>query len=118
MNAMLAEKVRAALPEGYAQEKRMFGGVTFMVNGNMLCCAFKDGLMVRIGKAAEPAALAQPLVRRPGDSGRMPGFVFIEMAGLADPAALSYWLGLGRAYVDPMPPKAAKTKVPRSKARS
>ena len=93
----------------------MFGGVTFMVNGNMLCTAFKDGLMVRIGKAQEPSALAQPFVRRPGDSGRMPGFVFIAMEGLKDPAGLSRWLDLGRAYVDPMPPKAAKAKAVKAK---
>jgi hypothetical protein len=109
--SVLAERIRAVLPQGHAAEKRMFGGVTFLVNGNMLCCAFKQGLMVRIGKSAEAAALSRPFVRRPSaDQRRMPGFVFVEPDGLADAAALTYWLGLARAFTDRLPPKAAKTK--------
>jgi TfoX/Sxy family transcriptional regulator of competence genes len=39
----------------HVTEKRMFGGITFLLNGNMLCCASKQGLMVRVGKEAEAA---------------------------------------------------------------
>jgi hypothetical protein len=107
--SLLAARIRAVLPTGHASEKRMFGGVTFLVNGNMLCCAFKQGLMLRVGRDAEAAALSQPFVRRPGaDARRMPGFVFVEPDGIAEPAALSYWLDRARAFTDRLPPKIAK----------
>ena len=72
----LAERIRAVLPDGHAAQKRMFGGVTFLVKGNMLCCAFRHGLMLRVGTDAESAALTQPFVRRLSETRKMPGFVF------------------------------------------
>lgn len=107
---MLAERIRAVLPDGHASEKRMFGGITFLVNDNMLCCAFKQGLMVRVGKDAEAMALSQPFIRPLSTGRRMPGFVFVEPDGIAETAALSYWVGMARAYVDRLPPKTRKTK--------
>ena len=58
---LLLERVRGFLPDVTVTEKRMFGGVTLMLNGNMLCCASKKGLMVRVGKEAEVKALKLPL---------------------------------------------------------
>ena len=86
----------------------MFGGITFLVKGNMLCCAFKHGLMLRIGKDAEAGALSQPFVRRLSDTRKMPGFVFIELDGIVDSAALSRWVGMARSYVDRLPSKSPK----------
>jgi hypothetical protein len=106
----LAERIRALLPERHASEKRMFGGVTFLINGNMLCCAFKQGLMVRVGKDPEAAALSEPFIRPLSATRKMPGFVFVELDGIAKTAALSHWIGVARAYVDPLPPKKPKTK--------
>ena len=106
----LAERIRAVLAGGQATEKRMFGGVTFFVNGNMMCTAFKQGLMVRVGTEAEDAALARPFVRRPSKTRKMSGFVFVEPEGIAEKAALARWVGMGRAYVDGLPAKAAKKK--------
>jgi TfoX/Sxy family transcriptional regulator of competence genes len=106
----LAERIRAVLPNGHSSEKRMFGGITFLVKGNMLCCAFKHGLMLRVGKDAEAAALSQPFVRRLSETRKMPGFVFVEPDGIAEKAALSHWLGLARAYVDGLPAKTGKKK--------
>ena len=113
---MLADRIRAVLPDRHASEKRMFGGVTFLVKGNMLCCAFKQGLMLRVGKDAEAKALSEPSVRRLGNGRRkMPGFVFVEPDGIADEAALSHWIGMARAYVDRLPPKTAKKKTAKKK---
>jgi hypothetical protein len=106
----LAERIRAVLPDGHAAEKRMFGGVTFLVDGNMLCCAFGHGLMLRVGTDAEAGALSQPHVRRLSETRKMPGFVFVEPAGMADRSTLSHWIGMGRAYVEALPPKARKKK--------
>jgi hypothetical protein len=106
----LVERIRDVLPDGHATEKRMFGGITFLVKGNMLCCAFERGLMLRVGTDAEAKALAKPFVRRLSETRKMPGFVFVEPGGLADRAALAGWIALARAFVDPLPPKAAKKK--------
>jgi TfoX/Sxy family transcriptional regulator of competence genes len=101
----LAERIRSVLPSKYASEKRMFGGITFLVDGNMLCCAFEEGLMLRVGKQAEGIALTKPFVRPLSKTRKVGGFVFVEKAGLARAAALSRWLRLARNYVDTLPPK-------------
>jgi hypothetical protein len=88
----------------------MFGGITFLVNGNMLCCAFEEGLMLRVGKDAEAAALTKPFVRPLSKTRKMGGFVFIEQAGLTRRPALSRWIDLARSFVDPLPPKAARKR--------
>jgi hypothetical protein len=54
---ILAERIRAEFQAEHVTEKRMFGGITFLLNHNMLCCASKQGLMVRVGKDTEAAAL-------------------------------------------------------------
>jgi TfoX N-terminal domain len=111
----LAERIRAVLPDGHASEKRMFGGVTFLVSGNMLCCAFERGLMLRVGREAESAALTQPFVRCPSETRKMSGLVFVEPGGIADEAALSHWVGLARAYVDRLAPKTVTPKTVKKK---
>lgn len=109
---VLGKRIRAALAAGHVTEKRMFGGVTFLVNGNMLCCASKQGLMVRVGKDAEAAALSRPFARPCLGTGRqMAGFVMVERAGISDAEMLSRWLDIARAYVERLPPKTASAEV-------
>lgn len=104
----LTARVRARLGPLEPEEKRMFGGTTFMVAGHMLACVSKRGLMVRIGAAAEPAALARPHARPCDGTGRpMPGFVMVALAGLADEPALDGWLALARDHVATLPAKRA-----------
>jgi TfoX/Sxy family transcriptional regulator of competence genes len=108
---ILAERIRAELQVEHVTEKRMFGGITFLLNGNMLCCASKQGLMVRVGKGAEAAALSQPLARPClGTGRRMAGFIMVEPAGIRETTDLSRWLEMARAYVSRLPPKFASTK--------
>ena len=108
---LLAARVEGVLPEGLATRKRMFGGVTFLIQGNMLCCASRSGLMVRVGAEAEESALASPFARPCLGSGRrMAGFVMVEPAGLTSDAKLAGWIAKARAYVEPMPPKTASPK--------
>jgi hypothetical protein len=109
---VLAGRIRAALPAGHVTEKRMFGGVTFLLNGNMLCCASKQGLMVRVGRDAEAAALSQPFARPCLGTGRqMAGFIMVERAGIPDGGMLSQWLDMARAYVERLPPKTVTAQV-------
>jgi hypothetical protein len=103
----LAARVRALLAEEPMSEQRMFGGVAFLLNGNMLCCAGRRGLMVRIGRDAEPEALSQPFAAPCLGTGRpMAGFIMVDPAGLATDASLLHWLGLARDYVGSLPAKS------------
>jgi TfoX/Sxy family transcriptional regulator of competence genes len=117
---ILAERVRAVLDRPITV-KRMFGGLTFLLEGNMLCCVSTKGLMVRVGAAAEPEALKRPLVARCLGAGRpTAGFLLVEPQGVASDADLRAWLDLALAYVGDLPPKNAeprKTKSLGPKAR-
>src|SRR5687768_10870222 len=80
----LAQRIRTALPgvPGLT-EKKMFGGLAFLVDGNMACGVSKDNLMVRISPDAMAAALALPNVRVFDMTGRpMKGWIIVEPAGV------------------------------------
>jgi TfoX/Sxy family transcriptional regulator of competence genes len=103
----LAETLRAALTDlPGISERKMFGGLCFLMSGNMLCGTFRDGGMYRVGKANQDAALALPhtrpmaLTRRP-----MPGLVEVEAAAITDPELRGRLLGLARDFVEALPAK-------------
>lgn len=108
----LAERVRAALEGMEWVEKRMFGGITFMLNGNMLCCTTNKGLMVRVGKEAEQDALRFPHASPCDGAGhKMTGFVMIAHEGLRDDSDLSAAIKLALHYVAGLPAKAQLPKA-------
>lgn len=87
-------------------EKKMFGGICFMQNGNMLCGVHKDGGMFRVGKDNEAAALAVNGVDPLSFTGRkMGGLVDISDETLANEDALQQLLTLSNSFVGKMPPK-------------
>lgn len=87
-------------------EKRMFGGLAFMLRGNMLCGVHKGGAMMRVGPAGMAAALAMPGVRPMDFTGRpMTGFVDVEDAVMADDTARGALMALALAHVGAMAPK-------------
>ena len=95
----------------------MFGGITFLVNGNMLCSASRHGLMVRVGREAEPEALARPFARPCLGAGRrMAGFIMVEPRGIATDARLAEWVAMACGYVEALPRKKAPS-VPRKTRR-
>ena len=105
---LTAERIRSALRGNAVTEKRMFGGITMMVNGNMLCCASPRGLMIRVGAEGEAAALAKPAAAPCTATGRrMAGFVMVGHAGLATAREVESALRLAHAYVKTLPAKAA-----------
>ena len=69
----LTWRVRVALAAELVTERRMFGGTTFMLNGNMLCWAGRSGLMVRVGREGEAAALTAPFTGPCLETGRPMG---------------------------------------------
>jgi len=87
-------------------ERKMFGGLCFMQNGNMLCGVHKDGGMFRVGKENESAARQVNGVGPLSFTGRkMGGMVDISAETLADEAALAALLALADQFVGQMPPK-------------
>ena len=102
----IAASVRVALADTPAvHEVKMFGGVGFMLDGNMLVAASKRGLLARVGKDAEAEALSRPGARIMEMRGRvMRGYVFVEPEVLTD-AHIADWLGLARSFVATLPPK-------------
>ena len=113
----LAERIRVALAgTGAVREVRMFGGLCFMLGGNMVAGTSKRGLLVRVGKDRQPEALARPGVK-PMEMGgrRMEGYVFVDPAP-HDEEALRDWLGLAVGFVKTLPPKPPKSNpaVPRA----
>ena len=96
-------------------EMKMFGGIAFMLNGNMLASASKRGLMLRVGKDQAPHALARPGTRQIEMRGRpMEGYIRVDPAGLDD-KSLREWLELATSFVQTLPAKSAKTKAKRAK---
>jgi len=107
LEADLENRVRALLGNTPAvREVRMFGGLCFMRNGNMVVSTMKDGeLLVRTGPEGREAALKRPGARPMAMNGReMKGYVIVSASHLGD-TALREWIALATVFVDGLPPK-------------
>ncbi len=103
----LAQRIRTVLADQPGTwERKMFGGVAFMVNGNMCCGVIKDDLMVRVGPDRHEEALALPHVR-PRDFTHRPmkGMVYVDPVGVVADAALVEWVQRGLEFALSLPPK-------------
>ena len=107
----LADRMRAVLAgTGAVREVRMFGGLCFMLNGNMVAGTSRRGLLVRVGKDRHAEALARPGAKPMEMSGRpMEGYVFIDPPP-PDERGLRDWLELAVTFVNTLPPKLPKPK--------
>jgi TfoX/Sxy family transcriptional regulator of competence genes len=105
----LADRVRVVLgAEQGVTERKMFGGLAFMVNGNMACGIMKDELMLRLGAEGADAARERPHVRQMDFTGRpMTGMVYVGRGGLGD-AELRGWVQQAAAFARSLPPKTRK----------
>ena len=103
----LAGRIRATLGNRPGlREQKMFGGLTFMLNGNMCCGVLKDDLVVRVGAEAADAALEKVHTRPMDFTGRpLKGMVIVAQAGCETEAALRDWLERAVAFADLLPPK-------------
>jgi TfoX/Sxy family transcriptional regulator of competence genes len=111
-NEELAERIRATLADRTdVEEKKMFGGLTFMVSGQMCCGVLKNDLIVRIEPTEFDALVAQPHVRPFDFSGRpMQGMLYVENSALTDPEVLRGWVQRGTEYVKAHPAAAKRRK--------
>jgi hypothetical protein len=104
----LAERVREQLADepGLA-EKAMFGGVAFLLDGNMAVGLMGGELMVRVGPDGSGDALARPHTRQSVMGSRpMRGWILVAPEGVEDDADLAGWVARGVAFARSLPPKA------------
>jgi len=96
-----------------AIEKKMFGGLAFMLDGKMCCGLVGRDLMVRVGSERYEEALAKPHTRPMDFTGRpLTGFVYVAPAGYASDVALRRWIGWGVEFVSTLPAKRSRRKGP------
>jgi TfoX/Sxy family transcriptional regulator of competence genes len=106
-DTVLAARIRQQLGQDpRITEKKMFGGLAFLLNGNMCCGVHAQELIVRLDPAQTEQALNQQHTRIFDLSGRpMKGWVLVHQQGLASEAALAKWIQLGLDYASALPPK-------------
>ena len=94
------------------EPKKMFGGICFLHQGNMLCGIDGKRLMVRVGADQHEYALSLKHAKIMDITGRpMKGFIFVEEAGYKTTSALSKWVDLGLKFTSTLPPKKTKKKI-------
>jgi len=102
----MGERLRPLVPKGLV-EKKMFGGLGFMLNGNMLVgTTAKGALLVRVDPDKMEEALARPGAYAMHMGPRvMTGFIAVDPASLPDAAAIKGWIAYAGKYVKTLPAK-------------
>jgi TfoX-like protein len=103
----LADRIRAKLKGTRGlTEKKMFGGVGFMVNGNLACGVNKEDMIVRLSDHDSEAALKRASVRVFDMTGRpMKGWIVVGAEGVATDKTLQGWIDKSLAFAKTLPPK-------------
>ena len=110
-NERLNDKIRVLTKRRKLSEKRMFGGMAFLLNGNMCFGTLKDDLIIRVGPERYKEALTMPHARPMDFTGRpTKGFVFVDAMGWSNDATLQKWLDMGIGYASSLPKKVAKQR--------
>lgn len=106
----LAQRVREVLGERPGiTERRMFGGLAFMVHGRMFVGVQAASLMARVGPERHDDALAMPGVRVMDFTGRpMKGYVYLDPPAIAEDPALQAWVRWCEDYAAALPGAAAR----------
>lgn len=104
----LADRVREVLKRRRGvSEKKMFGGLSFLVNGHMACGVVGKDLCVRVGPDAYDAALKKAGAREMDFTGRpMKGMVYVSPRGHGSAPSLKAWVEQGLSYARSLPPKS------------
>jgi TfoX/Sxy family transcriptional regulator of competence genes len=106
----VADRIRELLaPQRGLDERRMFGGLAFLLDGNLTVAVSgrREALLVRVGADALPRALASPHAEPAVMAGReMRGWVYVQLDGVTTKRQLSTWLARAVAFVRTLPAKA------------
>ena len=103
----LAERIRQAIAQRRGiVEKKMFGGIAFLLHGNMLVGVWKDSLIVRLGPEQGAQALSEPHVKQFDVTGRpMKGWVLVEPEAIDEDGQLRDWIERASEFVGTLPAK-------------
>jgi len=103
----VAQRIREVLDaEPEVVDKKMFGGLAFMVRGHMCVGVTGSELMTRVGADQFAAALALPYAREMDFTGKaLKGFIYVAEKGFEDDRDLQKWVGQSLAFVGSLPPK-------------
>lgn len=106
----LAERIRQRLlRRKNVEEKKMFGGVGFLLNGNLLVGVWKDSLIVRLGPEVGDEALLEPHVKAFDITGKpMKNWILVEPKGVEDDDQLKDWIQRAAKFVGKLPRKEAR----------
>src|SRR5262245_9469153 len=101
----LAGRIRRRLTRRKnVEERRMFGGIGFLLNGNLLVGVWKESLVVRLGEDEGEEAMKEPYVKEFDITGRpMRNWVLVEPEGVQDDEQLSAWIGRAVKFVGALP---------------
>ncbi len=106
-NEQLAERVRKLLRRrnGFS-EKKMFGGICFLLNGNMCCGVTTNALMLRLGPEAAAQALKEPCTREMDFTGRpMKSMIYVDPEGYESDEDLKEWVQRAAEFAKSLPAK-------------
>ena len=108
-----ADRVRKAVAtHSGLTERKMFGGLCLMVNGNMFAGIIGDELMLRVGKERFEELLAKPGARPMDFTGRpMNGYLYVSPVAFATDKALTTWLEDALSFVETLPPKPGEKPI-------
>ena len=106
-NAELDARIRKVVSRWKnTTDKKMFGGVCHLINGNMFCGVHKDALILRLGEVGAQKALEISSVRPFDITGRpMKGWVMVDHTHLQSDRDLKSWLDRAREFAESLPPK-------------
>ncbi|MCA9015074.1 MAG: TfoX/Sxy family protein [Planctomycetaceae bacterium] len=103
----LAQRVHQLLKrrKGFSQ-KKMFGGICFMLHGNMCCGVTQNELMLRLGVKNAIKALEEPFTREMDFTGKpLKSMIYVERPGFDDDHDLKYWVDQAVKFAQSLPPK-------------
>ena len=103
----LAARIRQNLARHKnVENKKMFGGIGFLLNGNMLVGVWKDSLVARVGSDEYEHAVLEPHVKEFDITGKsMKGWVLVEPQGVVDDEQLNEWIQRALKFVGKLPAK-------------
>jgi TfoX/Sxy family transcriptional regulator of competence genes len=118
------EKLAARIRERWdgrsdVTERKMFGGLAFLIRGHMCCGIIGSDLMVRVGHDDFERMVAEPHARPMDFTGRPSrGMVYVSLAGVRTTRSLSTWLDRGLRFISTLPPKSAGAAGASRRART
>lgn len=113
----LADRIRMVLGRGGdVSERKMFGGLCFLVNGHMCCGVVKSDLMLRLTPEIAAASLREPHTKPMDFTGKpMKSMIYVDSAGIDSDTSLERWVQSAEQVARGLPGKAAKPRKPSGK---